>query len=303
MAFREIPQTVIKTASSGIFSTAWKVISFLLKRWYLLVLVIFLVSIVPGAIVHSIQQKSFNPLILETGGRIMSASDIIALQIEKIKSNPQITYEEANSFKSSWDRFKFRVGKFGNYYILFINLLFLFAMFFLYYWGFHYIDNRTIINIPLAFFTLISFEIMFSMLLYIKAKTGNLPSTSLFINSYASILNIMILLILTVIAISLFIATDVSKTVANLAYGFIFFFIIFLLIGLFSIIRNIEGFSLKENKEMFYPLKGLFFGENSLVQNWKVIVGKSYEDFLQKFPATNIDNYINQTNQSVKEMI
>lgn len=303
MGFRDVPQTVVKTAGGGLFSTLWKVLSFLMKKWYLLLIIIFLISIVPGALVHSIQQKSFNPLILETGGRIMSASDIISLQIKNIKSNPQITYEEANKFTSSWQRFKFKIGKLSNYYILIINLMFLVSMFSVYYFGLSYIDHRNSVNIPLSLFILIAFEIMFSMLMYIKEKTGELPSTSLFLNSYTSILNIMILVILSFIGIAIFIATDVSKTVSNMIYGLIFFFIIFLLVGLFNITRNIDGFDIKTEKERFYPLKGLFFGENSLVNNWKIIAGKGYEDFLMKFPIKDINESLNINNETVKTMV
>ena len=88
-------------------------------------------------------------------------------------------------------------------YFIFFYIFFIFLfknfncniiMFYIFFIALKFIDSRKLVNIPLALFIIIMLQIFFAFLLFINRSQNQLPSTSQFLSSYTSLLNIIILI-------------------------------------------------------------------------------------------------------------
>ena len=276
--------------SKGFFGTLYTVIKFIIEKWYLIIGIFALISVIVMSIKDSYQQNDIGMLVLGLGSNIMSPDSTILLEVNRLKENPKITIEGNREYSSFWEKLKFKFGKYGSHLRIITSLVFLVGMFFLFYQGFNLISDRKGVNLLLAFLVMILLEMSFMLMIVYKVKTDVYPTMSQFLSTYHSLLYLAVFTIITFLTFAIFNMQESSQSMMNMFYTLILGSLIFIFIGYLGVVNQIKDdkFTSTTIIKQIIPFKGIY----NLFSNYEIILGMNVEKFMEKLPQ---DNDINKS--------
>ena len=152
------------------------------------------------------------------------------LEVDKLKENPKITMQGNQEFNSYWEKLKFKVGKYGSHIRILTSLIFLFAMFYLFYIAFNLISDRKGVNLLLAFLVMVLLEMSFMLMIIYKNKTDVYPTMSQFLSTYSHLLYLIVFTIIIFLTFAIFNMQEASQIMMNMFYTLILGSLIFIFI-------------------------------------------------------------------------
>ena len=284
--------------SKGFFGTLYTVIKFIIEKWYLIIGIFALISVIVMSIKDSYQQNDIGMLVLGLGSNIMSPDSAILLEVNKLKENPSITVEGDRKFTSYWEKIKFKLGKYGSHLRILTSLLFLIGMFYLFYQGLNLISERKGINMLLSLLIMVLLEMSFMLMLLYKEKTQVYPSMSNFLSTYHQLIYLVSLTVIIFLTFAIFNMQESSQSMMNIFYTLILGTFIFIFIGYLGVVNTLEDKKITnvEIVKTIVPFKGVY----NLISNYKVVIGLPVEKFIEKMADIEKTNLTNlNTNKSI----
>ena len=280
---------IIQQTSGGFFSSLLTFLKWSIQKWYLIVGIFVLLSVIIVGINDSVKERNFGPLVYNLGGSVVSPDSVIFYEVQRLKENPQITIEGDREYNSYWEKIKFKFGKWGSHIRILVSFLFLFGMFYLLYQGLNYLSERKALNMVVVLLIMILLQMSFMLMIMFKDKTGLLPTMNQFLSTYSSILYLAVTMIIIGITFTIFNSFEASQTMQNLFYTLILGLFIFIFIGYLGVVNSLDlGKKTPTNVEIMkniIPFKGTI----SLFSNLDIIVGYGIlnESVLSKIPKVN----------------
>mgnify|MGYP001605311827 FL=1 len=229
-----------KTVSSGFLGNFYNIIMWCIRNWYILIGTIFLSMAIIMGLKDSYVKNDIGEFIVQVGGRIMSPDSSILLEVDRLKENPKITVEGNREYSSYWEKFKFKLGKWGSHIRILTSFVFLLGMFWLFYQGFNLISERKGVNLLLSLLVMILLEMSFMLMVLYKNKIGDYPTMSQFLSTYSHLLYLSVTTIIVFLTFAIFNMQEASQTMMNMFYTLILGALIFIFIGYLGVVNQVK---------------------------------------------------------------